>query len=69
MMSIGAALSAATTLVGHALPAGRAGERTPPRTTREAGAEEVRETTREDATLLVAIEAGLREAGYLSNRP
>jgi len=87
MMSIGAALNAATTLVGHALPAGRAGEGGPVRTTRTFGARKARQTmpgatipgatilgeatpgerAPAEATLLVAVEAGLREAGYLAN--
>ncbi|GJD61238.1 hypothetical protein [Methylobacterium frigidaeris] len=64
MMSIGTALNAATTLVGATLPAALIGERTPVRTTRDDGTEEVPEAPPEGA-LLVAIEAGLREAGYL----
>ncbi|KMO37254.1 hypothetical protein VQ03_19370 [Methylobacterium tarhaniae] len=68
MMPIGAALNAATTLVGGALPAGLIGQRAPMRRMHEA--EESQETEESqappaDGALLVAIEAGLREAGYL----
>lgn len=69
MMSIAAALGAATALVGSTLPAGliRApvGECGPARPAREAEAGE--EPAPEDGALLVAIEEGLREAGYLAN--
>ncbi|NGM35656.1 hypothetical protein G4G93_17300 [Methylobacterium sp. DB0501] len=79
MMSIGAALNAAATVVGHALPAGRAWESLPVRTTREVGEgaggtmstapgeTAPGDTVTGEAVLLGAIEAGLREAGYLGN--
>ncbi len=74
MTSIGAAPSAATTRVGHArighsLAAGLTGERAPAQATRAAEAEDAPEASFEDGALLVAVEAGLREAGYLANRP
>lgn len=72
MMSIGAAVTAATTLVGQALPAGLMGERasaTPgqpiagfPAAASAGGASE---DALVDGALLEAVEAGLREAGYL----
>ncbi len=65
MMSIGAALNAATTLVGTTLPVGLIGERAPVRTIHDAEAEEGPEAPQTEGALLVAIEAGLREAGYL----
>ncbi len=75
MMSIGAAVTAATTLVGQALPAGLMGER--PRASATPGqaiagfpaAASAGKTASDDAladgALLEAVEAGLREAGYL----
>ena len=67
MMSIGTALNAATTLVGTALPAGLIGERVPARATREvAEVGEAEDSALAEGALLVAVEAGLREAGYLS---
>lgn len=65
MMSIGTALDAATTLVGATLPAGLIGERAPERAIREAEDGEEPGTSTEEGALLVAVEAGLREAGYL----
>jgi hypothetical protein len=65
MMSIGAALDAATSRAGTTLPAGLIGERAPVRPIREAEDEEAPETPPADGALLVAVEAGLREAGYL----
>ncbi|KMO12489.1 hypothetical protein [Methylobacterium platani] len=71
MMSIGAALSAATTRVGRPLPVGLAGARAvAPQNgeARDVAARDGEEAARfrpEDGALLVAIEAGLREAGYL----
>ena len=67
MMSIGTALTAATALVGTALPAGPIGERVPARATREAAdVGEAEDSALTEGALLVAVEAGLREAGYLS---
>ena len=69
MMSIGTALAAATTLVGTRLPAGLIGERLPARMTREtAEAGEAEDAALAEGALLVAVEAGLREAGYLLAR-
>lgn len=65
MMSIGAALNAATTLVGTTLPAGLIGERPLVGTIREAEDEDESGMPPADGALLVVIEAGLREAGYL----
>lgn len=65
MMSIGTALDAATIRVGPSLPAGLIGERAPVRGIREAEDEEGSGTSPEEGALLVAVEAGLREAGYL----
>ncbi len=65
MMSIGTALTTATTLVGPPLPAGSLGQRVPARAPRAAGTGQAEEAK---GALLVAIEAGLREAGYLSAR-
>jgi hypothetical protein len=67
MMSIGAALNAATTLVGTSLPAGLIGERTPVGTIHTAETEEGPAASPTEGALLIAIEAGLREAGYLSS--
>ncbi|AWN48451.1 hypothetical protein DK419_20555 [Methylobacterium terrae] len=75
MMSIGAALSAATTLVGTTLPAGLigapSGKRAPARQAQDAEtaveAGEVFGPPPEDGALLVAIEESLREAGYLAS--
>ncbi len=67
MMSIGTALTAATALVGTALPAGLIGERVPARPTREtAEVGEAEDSALTEGALLVAVEAGLREAGYLT---
>ncbi|AWN53801.1 hypothetical protein [Methylobacterium sp. 17Sr1-1] len=63
MMSIGAALDAATPSVGTSLPVGRLGARAQVRAIREA--EDEPEPSPEEGALLVAVEAGLREAGYL----
>ena len=65
MMSIGAALATATTLVGGTLPAGLMAKRSsaPAHTAEET--EDSPEAPPADAALLVAVEAGLREAGYL----
>lgn len=65
MMSIGAALTTATLRLGHIPPAAPSGNRETVRTTREAEAEAG--TSPEEAALLAAIEADLREAGYLAN--
>lgn len=73
MMSIGAAVTAAAALVGQALPAGLMGERasaTPgqPIAGFPAAASAGRaafEDALADGALLEAVEAGLREAGYL----
>ncbi|TGD97136.1 hypothetical protein [Methylobacterium nonmethylotrophicum] len=65
MMSIGHAL-AATTLAGGTLPAGLMAERAQAqRTEAEDGAEDAPETSAADGALFTAVEAGLREAGYL----
>lgn len=67
MMSIGTALAAATTRVGTALPAELIGERVPARATREAAeVGEAEDAAPAEGALLVAVETGLREAGYLS---
>ncbi|MEE8628464.1 MULTISPECIES: hypothetical protein [Methylobacterium] len=60
MMSIGAAVTAATTLVGQALPAGLMGERP-----RASAGRAASEDALANGALLEAVEAGLREAGYL----
>lgn len=68
MMSIGAAVTAATTLVGQALPAGLMGERasaTPGQPIAGFPAAASSEDALVDGALLEAVEAGLREAGYL----
>ncbi|SFU99525.1 hypothetical protein SAMN02799631_03731 [Methylobacterium sp. 174MFSha1.1] len=65
MMSTAAAPNAATPRIGTALPTGLIGARAPVRAIRDAEDEDAPETSPEEGALLVAVEAGLREAGYL----
>ncbi len=65
MMSIGSALTAATTLVGYALPAGLIGERPQAPVLHGERGQELAGTASAEGALFEAVEAGLREAGYL----